>query len=269
MDKYDSIISGIFFDQYTDGVVSICFDREEITQKAQQLGLIPPKNLGDVVYSYKYRKRFPEEILNTAPRGYYWRIRNIGVAQHEFILTKGTEFVEPDSMLATTKIPDATPSIVKKYSISDEQALLAVVRYNRLIDVFLGVACFSLQNHLRTTVTNIGQVETDEIYVGVDKVGQQFIIPVQAKSGTDRLGISQIEQDLALCAEKYPELICRPIACQFINRSIVVMYEFTIEDERIVKVNERHYNVVEANDIGDEELQSYRNREINCKTTQQ
>ena len=80
-----------------------------------------------------------------------------------------SEFVEPDamlatgstnsesstfnlfSMLATTKIPDGTPSIVRKYSISDEQALLAIVRYNRLIDIFLGVTCYSLQNHLRTT----------------------------------------------------------------------------------------------------------------------
>ena len=28
-----------------------------------------------------------------------------------------SEFVEPDAMLATTKIPDGTPSIVRKYSI--------------------------------------------------------------------------------------------------------------------------------------------------------
>ncbi len=62
------------------------------------------------------------------------------------------EFIEPDPMLATIKIPDGTPSIVKKYSVSDEQALLTIVRYNRLIDTFLGITCYSLQNHLRTTV---------------------------------------------------------------------------------------------------------------------
>lgn len=160
-------------------------------------------------------------------------------------------------MLATTKIPDGTPSIVKKYSISDEQALLAIVRYNRLIDIFLGVTCYSLQNHLRTTVTGIGQVETDEIYVGIDKAGQQFIIPVQAKGGTDKLGISQIEQDLALCAEKYPELICRSIACQFITRDIVAMFEFTIEEQRIVKVNEQHYRIVDASEISSDDLYTY------------
>lgn len=257
MTKYDSIITGIFTDLYVAGASSVPFERDAIAQKSRDLGFDPPRNLGDVVYSYKYRHRLPEEIRSTAPNGYYWRIKNVGVARYEFVLTSGAEFVEPDRMLATAKIPDGTPSIVKKYSISDEQALLAIVRYNRLIDIFLGVTCYSLQNHLRTTVTGIGQIETDELYVGVDKAGRQFIIPVQAKCGTDKLGISQIEQDLALCSEKYPSLICRSVACQFITGDIVAMFEFSIEEDRIVKINERHYKIVEASDITAEDLKGY------------
>ena len=257
MVKYDDIISGIFFDRYEAGATSVRFERNELATKAHQLEIAIPKNLGDIIYTYKYRKRLPQEIINTAPESFYWRIKNVGTAQYEFVLTQGSEFVEIDTMLATIKIPDGTPSIVKKYSISDEQALLAIVRYNRLIDIFLGVTCYSLQNHLRTTVTGIGQVETDEIYVGIDKAGQQYIIPVQAKGGTDKLGISQIEQDLALCAEKYPELICRSIACQFVTRDIVAMFEFAIEEQRIVKVNERHYKIVEATEISGDDLRAY------------
>ena len=257
MATYDDIITSIFFDRYSEGVSSIRFERVDLANKAQQLGVTTPKNLGDIVYSYKYRKRLPERIIDTAPDGYYWRIKNVGIAQHEFILTRGSEFIEPDTMLATIMIPDGTPSIVRKYSITDEQALLAIVRYNRIIDIFLGITCYSLQNHLRTTVSGIGQIETDEIYVGIDKAGRQFIIPVQAKGGNDKLGISQIEQDLALCAEKYPELICRSIACQFIARDVVAILEFTIEDDRIVKLNERHYKIVEADEITKEDLQNY------------
>ena len=257
MVKYDDIISGIFFDRYEAGATSVRFERNDLATKAHQLEIALPKNLGDIIYTYKYRKRLPQEIINTAPESFYWRIKNVGTAQYEFVLTQGSEFVEIDTMLATIKIPDGTPSIVKKYSISDEQALLAIVRYNRLIDIFLGVTCYSLQNHLRTTVTGIGQVETDEIYVGIDKAGQQYIIPVQAKGGTDKLGISQIEQDLALCAEKYPELICRSIACQFVTRDIVAMFEFAIEEQRIVKVNERHYKIVEATEISGDDLRAY------------
>ena len=257
MVKYDDIISGIFFDRYEAGATSVRFERNDLATKAHQLEIAIPKNSGDIIYTYKYRKRLPQEIINTAPESFYWRIKNVGTAQYEFVLTQGSEFVEIDTMLATIKIPDGTPSIVKKYSISDEQALLAIVRYNRLIDIFLGVTCYSLQNHLRTTVTGIGQVETDEIYVGIDKAGQQYIIPVQAKGGTDKLGISQIEQDLALCAEKYPELICRSIACQFVTRDIVAMFEFAIEEQRIVKVNERHYKIVEATEISGDDLRAY------------
>ncbi len=257
MVKYDDIISGIFFDRYEAGATSVRFERNDLATKAHQLEIAIPKNLGDIIYTYKYRKRLPQEIINTAPESFYWRIKNVGTAQYEFVLTQGSEFVEIDTMLATIKIPDGTPSIVKKYSISDEQALLAIVRYNRLIDIFLGVTCYSLQNYLRTTVTGIGQVETDEIYVGIDKAGQQYIIPVQAKGGTDKLGISQIEQDLALCAEKYPELICRSIACQFVTRDIVAMFEFAIEEQRIVKVNERHYKIVEATEISGDDLRAY------------
>jgi hypothetical protein len=54
--------------------------------------------------------------------------------------------------MASTKVPDSTPGVVAKYALSAEQALLAKVRYNRLVDIFTGVACSSLQNHLRTTL---------------------------------------------------------------------------------------------------------------------
>src|SRR5581483_2740636 len=98
--------------------------------------------------------------------------------------------------------------VVAKYALSDEQALLAKLRYNRLIDTFTGVTCYSLQNHLRTTVPSIGQVETDEIYIGVDRRGAHYVFPVQAKGRSDRLNIVQIEQDFALCRHKFPALIC-------------------------------------------------------------
>ncbi len=44
-------------------------------------------------------------------------------------------------------------------------------------------------------------------YIGVDMSGHQFIVPIQAKGGSDKLGISQIKQDLVLCNEKFPNLI--------------------------------------------------------------
>ena len=162
--------------------------------------------------------------------------------------------------MAETKIPDSTPGIIMKYAFNDEQALLAKLRYNRLIDIFSGVTCYSLQNHLRTTVPDMGQVETDEIYVGIDKRGAQYVFPIQAKGGTDQLGIVQIEQDAALCAAKFPQLICRPIAAQFIVDNLIALFAFEENNDDVTIIDEKHYRLVSPEQMTDEDLANYRNR---------
>ena len=124
----------------------------------------------------------PERILTTQPAGSTWIIEGIGRAAYAFKLVKLNR-IEPNSELVAIKVPDSTPEIIAAHAFTDEQALLARVRYNRLVDIFLGLAAYSLQNHLRTSVKGIGQIEIDEIYVGVDRHGCQFVIPVQAKGG--------------------------------------------------------------------------------------
>jgi hypothetical protein len=64
-------------------------------------------------------------------------------------------------------------------------------------------------------------VETDEVYVGVDKRGIHYVFPVQAKGGKDQLGIVQIEQDFALCADRFPTLLCRALAAQFMEDDLI------------------------------------------------
>ena len=44
--------------------------------------------------------------------------------------------------------------------------------YNRLIDIFLGTACYSLQNHFRTTVPSICQVDR----AGHRRVRRQIVV---------------------------------------------------------------------------------------------
>jgi hypothetical protein len=166
----------------------------------------------------------------------------------------------PRPDLVAIKIPDATPEIIASYALSDEQALLAKVRYNRLIDIFLGIATYSLQNHLRTTVNGIGQIEVDEIYVGVNRNGQQFVIPVQAKGGTDQLGVTQTRQDMACCLEKFPKLNCRPVSAQFMADDVIALFELTLEGEDVKVVEEKHYRLVPADEIGEQDLKAYAKR---------
>jgi hypothetical protein len=57
---------------------------------------------------------------------------------------------------------------------------------------------------LRTTVEhfNRSQIETDEIYVGVDKAGIQYVIPIQAKGPDELIGAVQAVQDNLLLSRK-------------------------------------------------------------------
>jgi len=200
----------------------------------------------------------PGRIIETQPDGMEWVIRGAGRAKYLFRLVKINRIRPRDDMVAI-KIPDATPEIIGAYALSDEQALLAKVRYNRLIDLFLGLVAYSLQNHLRTTVVDIGQIEIDEIYVGVDKVGRQFIIPVQAKGGNDQLSVIQTEQDIQCCSEKYPTLISRAISAQFIEDDLIALFELAIDEGEIKVVEEKHYKLVSSNQISAHELTRYNN----------
>ena len=254
--RYSRLIEDIFFQKYQDGDLKVNFQRTDLEKTAEKLKIKLPKNLGDVVYSFKFRTSLPTSIIEKAEENKEWVIKNVGRALYSFEQVTEARIL-PDKMMLAIKIPDATPSIVGKYALDDEQALLTKLRYNRLLDIFSGVACYSLQNHLRTTVPGIGQVETDEIYVGIDKLGRQFVFPVQAKGGTDEIGVVQIEQDIRLCEHKYPELICRAIAAQFIDSNKISIFEFILQNNEIRKVAERHYQLVLSNEITDEELAKY------------
>jgi hypothetical protein len=256
---YDVIISRIFSDYYREGVTEFEFNRNELAAAAKDLGLDDPKNLGDLIYSFRCRKPLPIRIRTTAPGEFEWIIEPAGRAKYRFRLSRLSRIL-PREDLIVIKIPDSTPEIIATYAQGDEQALLARVRYNRLVDVFLGITTYSLQNHLRTTVKGMGQIEIDELYVGVSRNGQQFVIPVQAKGGNDQLAVIQTQQDIACCQEKFAGLKCRPLSAQFMSDGIIAMFELTMQDGQIRVVDEKHYRLVPSAQITAEELESYSER---------
>jgi len=257
-DKYSLIIEDIFSKRYRKGMREIDFKREDIIQSAKDLGISIPANVGDVLYSFRFRKSLPESILSKAENNRTWIIRFIGRSKYRFALVS-EKYFEPNLDLSVTKVPNSTPGIIDMYALTDEQALLAKVRYNRLIDIFTGITCYSLQNHLRTTAPGIGQIETDEIYIGIDKKGSHYALPVQAKGEKENIGLVQIEQDYALCKHKFPNLICMPIAIQSVD-DVIAMFEFENIDGDIKIQLEKHYKLVHPNDISTNDLLSYLSR---------
>lgn len=257
--RYSRIIERVFFDRYREGAREVAFARDDISRVARKLRIKLPKNIGDLIYSFRYRAMLPESVRAKAPKGETWVIRPAGVGRYRFVAVPDRP-IKPSELLAETKVPDATPGIIEMYALNDEQALLAKLRYNRLIDIFTGVACYSLQNHLRTTVPNVGQVETDEVYIGVDKRGVHYVFPVQAKGGKDRLSIIQVEQDFALCGDKFPSLVCRPVGAQFLANNLIALFAFEQTENQITVVSERHYRLVAPGELTTADLKAYQER---------
>lgn len=255
--RYGTLIEHIFFDHYGDGITEFEFERTEFETKAAELGIVLPRNLGDVVYSIRYRTPLPGRVLQTQPEGQEWIIEGAGRSRYRFKLVQATRIV-PRRDLVRIAIPDATPELIRAYALDDEQALLAIVRYNRLIDTFLGLTTYSLQNHLRTTVQKIGQIEIDELYIGLDKHGCHYVIPVQAKGGRDQIGIVQTTQDIRFVEQKFPGLRCRAIAAQFMDGGIVALFEIALQKDEVRVVEERHYELVPADRLEPRAIRDYR-----------
>ena len=257
LNRYQALIEKVFFDHYNNGDKFFEFVREELEDGAAALGFARVKNIGDVPYSFRYRNELPESILETQPEGLEWIIEGAGKGIYRFKLVKKTRIV-PREDLVVVDIPDATPELIRGYALDDEQALLAIVRYNRIIDTFLSLTTYSLQNHLRTTVDGLGQIEIDELYIGLDKRGCHYVIPVQAKGGKDQIGIVQTTQDIRFSEDKFPGMRCRAIAAQFMDNQTIALFELTLQDDDIKVVEERHYRLVPANKLDQKAIRGYR-----------
>lgn len=254
---YDLIIEKIFLDHYVPGSSEFEFIRREIIDAKDLLAPDLDLNPGDVPYAYRYRRQLPPGILATQPAGREWIIEGAGRSKYRFRLVPETR-IRPSDSLAHIAIPDATPEFIRAYALDDEQALLAIVRYNRLIDTFLGLTTYSLQNHLRTYVKGIGQIEIDELYIGLDKHGCHFVIPVQAKGGKDQVGVVQTTQDIRFAETKFQGMRCRSVAAQFMDGGVIALFELTLQDEQVKVVQERHYRLVPASELDAGAVRDYR-----------
>ena len=255
--RYFAIVEKIFFDRFVEGDREVEFARTDIETAAAELSIDLPKNLGDVLYSFRFRTALPDKIIATQPDGKEWLITMAGKGKYRFILFSLSRIL-PNEALATIAVPDATPEIIRSYALDDEQALLAIVRYNRLLDIFLGVTTYSLQNHLRTTVADIGQIEIDELYVGIDKHGCHYIVPVQAKGGKDQISVVQTMQDLAWCGDRFPDMRAKAISVQFMDENRIAFFELVIQNYEMKVAEERHYQLVPADHIDPKAIRNYR-----------
>ena len=98
----------------------------------------------------------------------------------------------------------------------------------------------------------------------MDKHGVHYVFPVQAKGSylkgrQEQASLVQVEQDAAMCASKFPGLLCRPIVAQFIQPDLVALLMFGRTDSgALVLMAEKHYRLVPPDRVTPEDLQRYR-----------
>jgi hypothetical protein len=114
--RYSALIEKIFFDRYSIGDRLVGFERVEIETAASQLGISLPKNLGDVLYSFRFRTPLPDRILATQPSGMEWLITMAGKGKYRFILFSLSR-VTPNKDLMLIAVPDSTPEIIRSYAL--------------------------------------------------------------------------------------------------------------------------------------------------------
>ncbi|WP_274644656.1 endonuclease [Pseudomonas serbica] len=245
LEIFTPIISGALTIDQISGAVGFEFPRSAIIAAANKLKLTLPKNAGDVVYAFRYREELPDAILYLAPAGEMWILMGAGRSKYRARLIDYI-CITPSKTLTPIKIPDATPPNIRAHAGSDEQQLLSRVRDNQLVGLFVGIKLWSHQNHLRTTVKSMGQIEIDEIYLGIDKYGVEYVVPVQAKRNKDKHGIVQTLQDIAYCKEKFPNHVCIPVSVHFIEEGgIIAMFKLAedVEKMSIKLIEELHYTL--------------------------
>lgn len=239
---YDRVIAALFERIFKPQARELPFTKEDLERVCRELS-ISIKNIPDILYTYRSRGELPKAISGKGQ----WVIEGYGKGRYAFIRLSRSPYVEIPLDLEAILIPDSTPEIILKYASADEQSVLAKIRYNRLIDTFLSLTAYQLQGHFRTTLKETGQIEIDELYLGVDTNGHWYVIPVEAKGPDprERIGITQVHWLIIFARQYYPELTIRPVVVKAWEDGSIFLIEFnTVTDlEEIRTVNYKRYKL--------------------------
>lgn len=164
----------------------------------------------------------------------------------------------PSDLYFRLNLPDETPAIVILHALDEKQLLLARVRHNRLIDRFFNVIATPIQTAWRSA----GKVEIDEIDVATSNSGKRFAVMVDADSGMMSRSVVALRREFAACKKAFPSLTARSVAVQFLrdasDEETIVMFELVETDDGIAVVDQKHYRLVPAKQIGSDDLERYR-----------
>lgn len=223
---YVPILREIVRRLYTEGSQRIEFTKQDIEQVAGELG-IKVGNAADLVYRMRARTRLPDDILDLG----FTVLR--GVGRGRYALEVGGEAVVRVPEHEVLDHNDQTPLPVRRLlpedlTELDEQALLTMISYCKLLDHFTGLTVYRLRSHVRKSVPNVGQAELDEIDVGVALKDDDtpVVFPVEAKAADEVINRVQVATAVAYCLTYFPGHEIRPIVAKLTYDGVIHFLEF-------------------------------------------
>lgn len=223
---YVPILREIVRRGYSPGMQRLEFTKQDVELVAAELGL-KVGNAADVIYRMRSRTRLPDDILDLG----FTVLRGIG--RGRYALEVGGEAVVHLPEHDVFDHNDQTPLPVRRLLPEnilelDEQGLLTVMSYCKLLDHFTGLTVYRLRSHVRKSVPNIGQAELDEIDVGValrdDDV--PVVFPIEAKAADEVINRVQIATAVAYCETYFPGHEIRPIVVKLTYDGVLHFLEF-------------------------------------------
>jgi hypothetical protein len=223
---YVPILREIVRRNYSDGVTRIEFTVRDVRQVAGDLK-IEIGNAPDMVYRMRARTRLPDDILDLG----FTVLR--GVGRGRYALEVGGEAIVHLPEHDVLDHNDQTPLPVRRLlpeelSELDEQGLLTMVGYSKLLDHFTGLTVYRLRSHVRRSVPNIGQAELDEIDVGVALRDDEIpvVFPIEAKATDEVINRVQVATAVAYCQTYFPGHVIRPIVVKLTFDGVMHFLEF-------------------------------------------
>lgn len=208
------------------GSQRIEFTVRDVRQVADDLG-IEIGNAPDLIYRMRARTRLPDDILDMG----FTILR--GVGRGRYALEVGGEAIVHLPEHEILDHNDQTPLPVRRLLPEslvdlDEQGLLTVMSYCKLLDHFTGLTVYRLRSHVRKSVPNVGQAELDEIDVGVAMRDDEIpvVFPIEAKAADEVINRVQIATAVAYCQTYFPGHQVRPIVVKLTYDGVMHFLEF-------------------------------------------
>ncbi len=198
----------------------LLFSQADLRRAAQELGL-QVRNFPDLTYNLRSRSPLPPEITEAGFTAIAIRGRG------QYALVTGEDKVEipsdtPVVQISTEPIPWAVRDILR----ADEQGILSAMRYLDIVSDFMGVRCYHLQGHLRTSGALGQQVEADDVWVADLGKKNRQILPIEAKGPRERLGRHQMMSTVDAVIAKIPGFPVVPLAVQLQASGFLVLIQF-------------------------------------------